>query len=249
MTTEPQITDEITIEWESDRIRICPWRGDGGKALLIPAPGRVPSTEAVLRCLEVARDRGYLSALTSALSLREQEPFRACSFEMCRGLHLLEHDLRSLPDSPGDRHRRAIRLRRARRRDTTTVLSVDARAFDPFWRFDLFSLEEARRATSSSRWRVADDGGVVGYAITGRSGHNAYLQRLAVDPEAQGRGIGHAMVLDSLRWARRHHVRSMLVNTQESNERALRLYEHLGFVIKPEGLAVLQIDLDMDERR
>ena len=44
---------------------------------------------------------------------------------------------------------------------------------------------------------------VVAYAITGRAGDIGYLQRLAVDPDHHHRGIGSALVLDSLGWARR----------------------------------------------
>ena len=54
--------------------------------------------------------------------------------------------------------------------------------------------------------RVADQGGVVGYAITGRAGEIGYLQRLAVDPGHQHEGIGTALVADGLWWAARRGV-------------------------------------------
>jgi ribosomal protein S18 acetylase RimI-like enzyme len=50
-------------------------------------------------------------------------------------------------------------------------------------------------------------------------------------------------VLDGLQWMRRRGVERVVVNTQESNERALQLYLRLGFEDQPGGLAVLERSL------
>ena len=71
----------------------------------------------------------------------------------------------------------------------------------------------------------------------------SYLQRLAVRPGVQRQGMGTELVVDALRWSQRHGARSVLVNTQEHNHRALALYEQLGFVRQPDGLDVLELDL------
>ena len=84
---------------------------------------------------------------------------------------------------------------------------------------------------------------VVGYAVTGRAGPRGYLQRLAVHPDHQRAGLGGALVVDGLRWLRRWGAKEVLVNTQEGNEPAVRLYEALGFQLRPEGLAVLRLAL------
>jgi ribosomal-protein-alanine N-acetyltransferase len=136
-------------------------------------------------------------------------------------------------------------LVRGRRRDAGSVLAIDAAAFPSFWRLDQVGLDDALSATPSVRYRVAvdGDGAPVGYAVTGRAGPRGYLQRLAVHPAAQGRGIGGALVIDALRWLRRWSAREALVNTQEDNGTALALYERLGFEREPEGLAVLRREL------
>jgi hypothetical protein len=51
-------------------------------------------------------------------------------------------------------------------------------------------------------------------------------------------------VADGLWWAARRGATSVLVNTQERNSGARALYEHLGFVLEPDGLAVLERTLD-----
>jgi GNAT superfamily N-acetyltransferase len=124
------------------------------------------------------------------------------------------------------------------------VLEVDAAAFLPFWQLDEPTLNEALTATRTSRLRVAEDaqGAIVGYAICGRSATRGYVQRLAVDPSRQGEGLGAALLIDGLHWLARWGAHDALVNTQQGNERSLRLYLRTGFEPEPAGLAVLRCD-------
>ena len=69
------------------------------------------------------------------------------------------------------------------------------------------------------------------------------MQRLAVDPAYQGAGLGAALVVDALRWLRRHGGERAIVNTQPDNEAALALYQRLGFRLEPTGLDVLACHL------
>ena len=224
----------------ADRLRIGPWRGDPGIALLSPVPGAVPSSLGLARAVVEVAARGYRSILTPALARAEQEVFLEQGFIVHERLHLLGHDLRSRPEPRVE----GVRLRRAHRTDIGAVLIVDGLAFDGFWRFDRAGLDDARRATPRARFTVAEfDDRIVGYHVTGMAGRLGYLQRLAVHPQTQGRGIGTALIGDSLDWCARRHGTSMLVNTQETNLGALHLYRRLGFVDEPTGLAVLSLDL------
>ena len=223
-------TDSVAAD--GVRIRVRPWRGraDTAECLAAPAGALVPPA-LVRSALERARERGYDVVVTPALPPYEWPPYVESGFEIRERLHLLGHDLAELPARP-DR-----RLRRATRRDVDRILEIDHAAFDRFWRLDAAGLEEAVRATPSSRFRLSRDG--AGYALVGRAGERGYVQRLAVHPDQHGRGLGTALVLDGLMWLRRWRVREALVNTQESNERAVALYERLGFRRRPGGLAVL----------
>ncbi len=53
-------------------------------------------------------------------------------------------------------------------------------------------------------------------------------------------------MLDGLRWMRAYGCAEALVNTHIGNERALALYERLGFYRLPEGLVVLGRSLPDD---
>jgi ribosomal protein S18 acetylase RimI-like enzyme len=220
------------------RLRIATWRGDTTTAYLTPARGRLTPAAIERSFGELERD-GYQSALTAALGPVEQAPFLAAGFSVHEHLHLLTRSVdQPLPSIEG------VPLRRSRRVDREQLLAVDRAAFPPFWRLDGPGLDDALAATPSSRLRVCDrpDGAheVCAYAVTGRAGPRGYLQRLAVDPGLQRRGIGSALVIDALRWLRRWGAREALVNTQEDNHSALALYESLGFRLQAEGLAVLR---------
>ncbi len=121
------------------------------------------------------------------------------------------------------------------------MLDVDRRAFQGFWQFDAVSLGEALNATPHYWARLAElEGKTVGYAITGRAGDRGYLQRLAVVPEAQGKGVGSSLVNDAIAWLRGRRASVALVNTQEINTRAFDLYQRHGFVRQSQGLIVLR---------
>ena len=228
------------LHYGSDRLRIGTWRGDARVAYVAPLPGAALRDTTVAACLEQLRGSGFTSALTSALTEAEQEPFERAGWTVRERLHLLRHTLDPLPGTPAP----TPRLRRARWTDRSAILAVDRAAFDAFWRFDEAGLTDARTATPATRVRVVDDRGVVAYAITGRAGPTGYLQRLAVHPDATGGGLGTALVVDALAWCRRRGADAVLVNTQHANTRALDLYLRLGFHAQPSGLAVLGIDLD-----
>ena len=59
---------------------------------------------------------------------------------------------------------------------------------------------------------------VAGYGLFGRAERTGYVQRLAIHPDAQGEGLGLALLTDGLRWMRTRGARSAFVNTQADNE-------------------------------
>jgi ribosomal protein S18 acetylase RimI-like enzyme len=215
---------------------VTPWQGQPFVALI--GPGRASCNLApteIMGCVSELVRRGVTEAVTPALSPHEAEPFFRAGFRLHEQLHLLARQINQRP--PAVSHP----LRRGRPWDRRRVLGLDNAAFEQFWQFDSFSLKEARRATPTNRFMVATEPArVSGYAVTGRAGGRGYLQRIAVDPAAQGQGIGGALVNDALHWLHRKGVGLALVNTQERNVRALSLYERLGFVRQREGLLVLR---------
>ncbi len=196
-----------------------------------------PSPRALRRLLERLQEAGYREVVTNALGPGASLPLVDVGFAVRGRLHLLAHDLANLPSASG-------RTRRATRADRGALLTTDAAAFDEFWRFDALALREAARATPRSHLRVGsapDDSR--GYGLFGRAAAAGYVQRLAVAPDVQRRGLGQALLNDGLRWLRAHGARRAYVNTQDDNDRALALYLRSGFTRLPIGLHVLGREL------
>ena len=221
-------------------MQVSSWRGADDAVVLTTVPDRPAPGPADIRDeLDALAARGVRRVLTGALHHGELRPFLEAGFTEHERLHLLRHDLLQVPTASTH-----VRTRRAWRRDQPDILTIDRRAFDDFWALDRGGLDDAVRATPTSRFRVSVDGPITGYAITGRAAERGYLQRLAVDPDRHREGIGAALVIDSLRWLRRSGASVAVVNTQESNQGAYELYRAMGFVPEPRGLTVLGCSLE-----
>ena len=125
-----------------------------------------------------------------------------------------------------------ITLRSAAEADLAAIAAIDRAAFEPHWWRSEATVR--RRATTASRFTVAEyRGEVVGY--TERELHlpMAHLDRIAVRPHVQGRGVGALLLSDALHTVWQVGARTVSLNTQRHNDRSRRLYDRFGF--KPTG--------------
>lgn len=121
------------------------------------------------------------------------------------------------------------------------LVEIDGSAFGPTWRAELPALREATTSAPRSVVLGATVGAVLsGYAITAVSGGTGYLQRLAVDAAAQGRGLGRDLTRASCSWAQRRGARRMVLNTKPDNDAARALYGSEGFTVMSERLELMQ---------
>lgn len=127
--------------------------------------------------------------------------------------------------------------------DVESLLEIDAKAFSPFWRFSREGLEEAIEATSRSTTLAIQggEGRPIAYAVVGFGSAISYLQRVAVNPEWQGHGMGRSLVRVAARKARAVGAKVLLLNTQIDNNPAIALYEDEGFALLPEPLTLLRV--------
>lgn len=127
------------------------------------------------------------------------------------------------------RNNQNLILRHASFEDLATIVAVDHCAFAPPWQLQEEEIRQALRMAASAVVAV-DDEEIIGYQISTRRHTSGHLARLGVRPEAQGRGVGAALIDHLIRNFNQRGIRAMTVNTQESNQRSQRLYFRYGFV-------------------
>jgi len=133
-----------------------------------------------------------------------------------------------------------VRLRPASERDVAAVVAIDRAAFTPHWWHSAATLR--RRAAASSHFAVAElAGAVAGYAEGEAHPPAAHLNRVAVHPAHQGRGLGTLLLCDALRAFWRQGAQQVTLNTQTDNHKSRQLYRRCGF--EPTGDTVTAWEL------
>ena len=119
-------------------------------------------------------------------------------------------------------------IRPARPSDLAALLAIDRTAFSPHW---WVSEANLRHWTSSSAYfSVAQQGNeLLGYATGETANLTSHLNRIAVHPDHQHRGVGRLLLRDGLLAFWREGARQITLNTQADNRQALRLYRHFQF--------------------
>jgi [ribosomal protein S18]-alanine N-acetyltransferase len=132
--------------------------------------------------------------------------------------------------TPGNQQ---VSVRPVERRDIPRLLAIEAASFEDLWRYDAASFEDI--AATHPYFVVAElNGQVVGYQFNALDGEYGYLVRIAVHPSVNGKGIGARLMAEAIRFFEREHVLRIMLNTQDDNTHAHRLYEWFGFVRIPQ---------------
>src|SRR5437667_8422755 len=122
-----------------------------------------------------------------------------------------------------------VKLRPVEKRDIPALLAIEEACFEDFWRYDPLSFENI--AATHPYFVVAElNGNVVGYQFNALEDENGYLVRIAVHPSVSGQGIGVRLMSEAIEFFKEAHVLRIMLNTQDDNVRAHRLYEWFGFV-------------------
>ncbi|MDO8391406.1 MAG: GNAT family N-acetyltransferase [Actinomycetota bacterium] len=205
---------------------------------------RLPSGDDLQRWAHELAELGYTRLRTSAVTGHAATRMESAGFTVLQELLLLEHTApRDAVATAGSAaRRRAEATRRLLVHEHRRASMVDTAAFGQPWSLDEVAIHDVCSATPRHRARGGGDP-LAAYAITGRDGRQGFLQRLAVHPDAQRRGLGAALVLDALRWSARWRVERVLVNTPTDNVAALALYEGFGFRRLPDRLRVYEREL------
>ena len=123
----------------------------------------------------------------------------------------------------------AVLLRPAEKRDIPALLTIEEACFEDFWRYDALSFEDI--AATHPYFVVAElNGNIVGYQFNALEDEAGYLVRIAVHPSVSGQGVGVRLMSEAIAFFQKEHILRIMLNTQDDNLRAHRLYEWFGFV-------------------
>ncbi len=189
---------------------------------------------------EVARSeitRANTQTYIAAIVVKQwfQTILLSSGFELKQNIILLElmnENVRTFSAPQG------IRIRPMQDADMPAIVKVDLDAFGRFWHNTADALQRARSQCASAMV-AEDDSGVIGYQLSTKNPLGAHLARLGVRPEAQGRGVGSALVSDLIQSLGTNQFSRLSVNTQADNAASLSLYKKLGFVRTGEHFPVL----------
>jgi [ribosomal protein S18]-alanine N-acetyltransferase len=126
--------------------------------------------------------------------------------------------------------------------DMAALLTIEEACFESLWCYD--SAAFADIAETHPYFVVAElNDKVVGYQFNSVDGDYGYLIRIAVHPSYSSRGIGARLMTEAIHFFARERVSRIMLNTQENNVHAHRLYEWFDFIRLPQQGFVLRKEL------
>jgi ribosomal-protein-alanine N-acetyltransferase len=112
--------------------------------------------------------------------------------------------------------------------DMPALLAIEGACFEDLWRYD--STAFTTIAATHPYFVVAElNGRVVGYQFNALDADSGYLVRIAVHPSINGQGVGAHLMAEAIRFFAQAKVARIMLNTQDNNAHAHRLYEWFGF--------------------
>lgn len=193
------------------------WRTQEGlDAVLEPAASR-------LRAAGVKHLAVYGTALWLPPALAH------AGFERHEWIVALERHSRPMPGLPAG----PARIRPVRPDDLAKLAALDGAIFDP--PYQLASGELIELMVTTGHFMVAEStesaglASLLGYSCADVLVETGQIIRLAVHRDAQRQGIGRGLLNQALVYCEAEGAQRVTINTQESNQASLRLYEQSGF--------------------
>jgi ribosomal protein S18 acetylase RimI-like enzyme len=99
----------------------------------------------------------------------------------------------------------------------------------PRGRDNLKSLRTQRKASPKLFIGAFEHGTLVGASLVSDDGRKGWINRLAVIPEAQGKGIARRLILESEKALRARGRRLFCVQIESYNKASMELFERAGY--------------------
>ena len=121
-----------------------------------------------------------------------------------------------------------IDLRAMQQRDVEGVMKIEIEVVDFPWTYSIFS-DCIKVGYSCWVLEDEDEDEIIGYGLLSAAANEAHILNVCITPERQGQGLGERMMLHLIEEAKKLRTLSVYLEVRVSNDRAIRLYEKLGF--------------------
>ncbi len=183
------------------------------------------ATAALVHIRAFAGTRGFVDVVSPPTPVEDAPLFEAAGMRARTvvATYQLDRPSASTPVAVPE----GLTLRQATPDDVLALLGVDARCFEPFWRYDARHL--AGFFASSRLALVERDDEVLGYTLCTVSRGEGLLGRLCVVPEWRRRGVGSSLVNDVVRYVGEQGGVHVMLSTQIENAPSQALYRQANF--------------------
>ena len=113
-----------------------------------------------------------------------------------------------------------------------TILSPEQIDYMLNWMYDLKMLESQLEKGHTFLLAEEDEKelGFAGFELNYAEGPKAKLHKIYLLPEAQGKGVGKALILEVANRAKNAGQKSLLLNVNKYNQKAIDFYSRIGFI-------------------
>ena len=109
------------------------------------------------------------------------------------------------------------------------MYALDIACFEPVFRFSRRAMRRFAEAAGALVAIAEEEGRLVGFAIVQMEGEVGYVATLDVDPAWRRAGLAVRLMVEMERQAEAAGAVEMQLHVFAGNERAMRLYERLGY--------------------
>ncbi len=212
---------------------LAPWRHREEIALVQELDAVADAERLLIAAAERCRDLG-----AAMLVVVEMAETRRPRFYDRAGLRPLErvvtYELTAAPPIGASRRLEFDRVEPTDRAAMADLLRLDHAAFPWLWRNSAEEFAAYARTAGVRLFLARERGRPVAYlGVTSFPGWG-HLDRIAVDPDAQGRGLGQEALAYAVAALAQAGAGRVALSTQETNVRSQRLYERFGFRRTPD---------------
>ena len=122
-----------------------------------------------------------------------------------------------------------VELRRLQPRDLAAVERVERASYATPWSRSMFAGELGKTSSICLGAFDPDADLLLGYLVISRYVDAWHVMNVAVDPDYRGRGVASALLNRLFELTAGEDRRGYTLEVRVSNERAIRLYERMGF--------------------